>query len=102
VPEWTAADPDMVTVTPGQKDEFRITVTRAGETTLRAKKYAYHFFFRRMIPVEFVEPTGIENIPYRINIQSLKDLLPGRSKGLDTICDGIMSGADFIYTAEEN
>jgi len=74
----------------------------SGETTLRAKKYAYHFFFRRMIPVEFVEPTGIENIPYRINIQSLKDLLPGRSKGLDTICDGIMRGADFIYTAEEN
>lgn len=34
VPEWTAADPGMVTVTPGQKDEFRITVTRAGESTL--------------------------------------------------------------------
>jgi len=36
VPEWTAADPDMVTVTPGQKqkDEFRITVKRAGESKL--------------------------------------------------------------------
>lgn len=34
VPEWTAADPGMVTVRPGPKEEFRITVTRAGESKL--------------------------------------------------------------------
>jgi FKBP-type peptidyl-prolyl cis-trans isomerase FklB len=32
VPEWTAADTEMVTVTAGENDEFRITVKRAGES----------------------------------------------------------------------
>lgn len=34
VPEWTAADPDLIAVKPGQNDEFRITVNGAGESTL--------------------------------------------------------------------
>ena len=66
------------------------------EDTLRAKKYAYHFFFRRMIPLEFMEPTN-GNPPFRINIKSIEDLLPGRSPGLDLICDGILNGTDFIF-----
>jgi FKBP-type peptidyl-prolyl cis-trans isomerase len=35
VPQWTAADPDKVTVTPGPKDEFTITVKGPGESKLR-------------------------------------------------------------------
>ena len=67
---------------------------------LRARKYAYHFFFRRMIPVEFMDPsTG--KTPYRMNLKSVRDLLPGKSVGLDIICDGILKGTDFIYTAEK-
>jgi hypothetical protein len=27
-----------------------------GPTKERARKYAYHYFFRRMIPLEFVQP----------------------------------------------
>jgi hypothetical protein len=65
----------------------------------RALKYAYHFFFRRMIPLEFMEPTRI-NPPYKMKLDKLEDLLPGRSVGLDVICDGILSGTDFIYPAE--
>ena len=34
VPEWTAADPEMVTVTAGENYRFRITVKRAGESKL--------------------------------------------------------------------
>ena len=34
VPEWTAADPEMVTVTAGERNDFRITVKRAGESKL--------------------------------------------------------------------
>jgi hypothetical protein len=67
------------------------------ETVLKAKKYAYHFFFRRMVPLEFMEPTGT-NPPFTLNIRSLEDLLPGRSKGLDVICNGILEGSDFIYS----
>jgi hypothetical protein len=33
--EWTPADPEMVTVTPGQKNEVTITVKREGESTLK-------------------------------------------------------------------
>jgi hypothetical protein len=67
---------------------------------LRARKYAYHFFFRRMIPVAFMEPsTG--KIPYRMNLKSVRDLRPGNSRGLDIICEGILKGSDFIYPAEK-
>ena len=65
----------------------------------RARKYAYHFFFRRMIPLEFLEPTG-KNPPYHVKISNLGQLLPGRSNGLDIICNGILNGDNFIYPAE--
>lgn len=73
---------------------FRGRMTEA-ETT-RARKYAYHFFFRRMIPIEFMEPTG-GNPPFRMRINNLDELSPGKNKGLDLICDGIVHGTDFIY-----
>lgn len=34
IPRWTPADPEMVTVTPGEGKDVKITVKRAGETTL--------------------------------------------------------------------
>lgn len=66
----------------------------------RARKYAYHFFFRRMIPLEFMEPTNA-NPPHKIKLSGLPDLLPGRSRGLDVICEGVLNGTDFIYPAEQ-
>ena len=66
----------------------------------RARKYAYHFFFRRMIPMQFMEPVPGKP-PYKIDITSLDELLPGVDPGLDIICDGILSGSPFIYPAEK-
>lgn len=63
-------------------------------TTLRARKYAYHFFFRRMIRLPFFKGQ------LDVSIESLDELLPGRSKGLDVICDGILTGSPFIYPDE--
>jgi hypothetical protein len=63
----------------------------------RARKYAYHFFFRRMIPLEIIEPRK-GNPPYTVRLTGLKDLAPGRSVGLDIICEGILNKADFIYS----
>jgi hypothetical protein len=63
---------------------------------LKAKKYAYHFFFRRMVPLEFMEPTG-GNPPFRINLKNIDELRPGISHGLDLICDGILHGAEFVF-----
>jgi hypothetical protein len=77
-------------------DRLPFAARMSDEDTLRAKKYAYHFFFRRMIPLEFMEPTN-GNPPFRINIKSIEDLLPGRSRGLDLICEGILNETDFIF-----
>jgi hypothetical protein len=70
------------------------------ERMARACKYAYHFFFRRMIPMAFIEPVGGWP-PYCLAISRLDDLLPGADPGLDVICDGILSGSPFIYPAEK-
>jgi hypothetical protein len=65
----------------------------------RSRRYAYHWFFRRMIPLEFTEPaTG--DPPFRIRVRRLSNLAPGMSPGLDTICDGILHGLEFSYPAE--
>jgi hypothetical protein len=72
------------------------------ETMRRAKKYAYHFFFRRMIPLTVIQPvTGDAKrwSPYEVHVGGLRDLEPGRDRGLDTMCDGILDGTDFIFHA---
>lgn len=65
----------------------------------RARKYAYHFFFRRMIPLSFMTESNVGS-PFRLKLESIRQLLPGRDLGLDVICDGIMNGTEFIYPAE--
>jgi predicted nucleic acid-binding protein len=65
----------------------------------RARKYAYHFFFRRMIPLEFMQPRNGWP-PFAVGIDSLAELLPGASPGLDLICEGILTGSPFIYPEE--
>jgi hypothetical protein len=65
----------------------------------RAERYAFHFFFRRMIPVHAaVEATGWP--PFGIRVEHLEDLERGADPGLDTICAGILEGAPFEYPAE--
>jgi hypothetical protein len=67
-------------------------------TMQRARKYAYHFFFRRMIPIDAIEPApGFP--PYRLGLKRLADAEPGRSLGLDVICDGILEEKGFIFPA---
>jgi hypothetical protein len=61
----------------------------------RARRYAYHFFFNRMIPLSFIAPKAGYPI-YRLKLDSLAELLPGASQGLDTICDGILRGRSFV------
>jgi hypothetical protein len=67
----------------------------------RARKYAYHFFFRRMLPLPFLEPAPQSWPPFEVGIENLDELLPDVYKGLDVICDGILNGLQFIYPSEE-
>jgi hypothetical protein len=69
---------------------------RLGEKQLaRARRYAYHFFFNRMIPLPFIQPKAGYPI-YNVKLDSLKALLPGASQGLDIICDGILGRRPFV------
>jgi hypothetical protein len=66
----------------------------------RARRYAYHFFFNRMIPLPFIDPKAGFPI-YRLKLDRLQQLLPGASPGLDTICDGILRRRPFVLHAAE-
>jgi hypothetical protein len=65
-----------------------------------ARKYAYHFFFRRMLPLPFIEP--MDKAPnFRLQVDSLADLAEGVHPGLDVVCAGILDAArPFVYEAE--
>jgi hypothetical protein len=65
------------------------------EQLARARRYAYHFFFNRMIPLPFIDPKAGYPI-YRLKLDRLEQLLPGASAGLDTICDGILGKGPFV------
>ena len=69
-------------------------------TRERARKYAYHFFFRRMIPMPFMVPNGNGTL-YDVGIKRLDDLLPAGDIGLDVICYGVFTGSPFLYPAEK-
>ncbi len=64
----------------------------------RALRYAYHFFFRRMIPLRFIVPQ--EGKTYALALHDLAELEPERHPGLDVVCNGVLTGAPFIYEAE--
>ena len=64
-----------------------------------AQKYAYHFFFRRMMPLPFLEKVS-SNLFFAPNIASVDDLAEGRSTALDILCDAVLDGRPFVYPAE--
>jgi hypothetical protein len=66
------------------------------EQTERALRYAHHFFFRRMIPLANVaQRAGWP--PYEIASTEYDALRPGADSGLDLICNGILTGAPFVF-----
>lgn len=69
----------------------------APEVRLRAYKYAYHFFFRRMIPVTAAEPVLAGWPPFRVVPGSLAALQPGADPGLDLICEGILQAREYVF-----
>jgi hypothetical protein len=67
---------------------------------IRARKYAYHFFFRRMIPLSFIKAQKNSIAPFEFDIKDITELGPGKNRGLDIICDGIINGSPFVYDPE--
>jgi hypothetical protein len=69
------------------------------EVVEQARKYAFHFFFRRMMPLPFLEKVS-SNLFFTPNIASADELAQGRSQPLDIMCDAILDGRPFVYPAE--
>lgn len=69
------------------------------EKTAAAKRYAFHFFFRRMLELPFINSP--KQFTFSVELTSLDALRPGRWPGLDCICDGIATGAPFIDRYED-
>jgi hypothetical protein len=82
----------------GFLDRLPFTERMRPEEILRARKYAFHFFFRRMIPLPFIEQA--DKFVFRITLAHPEDLAAGRHPGLDVICEGILKGGSFMYPAE--
>jgi len=60
----------------------------------KALQFAFHFFFRRMIPLSFIKPfPGPRR--FETSIDNLGNLMTGADAGLDTVCDGILLGTPF-------
>jgi len=76
-------------------DRLPLPATVGPARVARARRYAYHFFFNRMIPLPFIEPKAGYPI-YKLKLTSLRHLMPGESHGLDTICDGILAKGPFV------
>lgn len=81
-------------------DKLPLKSRMVTKQVIRAHKYAFHFFFRRMIPVSSVIISKGWP-PYQLAVKTLKELMPGKDNGLDIICEGILSNKDFIFPAEK-
>ena len=61
-----------------------------------ALKYAYYFFFRRMIFVKSIKHVNKHNV-FEYRIRDVNQLNPGIDKGLDVICNSIILKKNFVY-----
>ncbi|MBI4401107.1 MAG: hypothetical protein HY581_05700, partial [Nitrospirae bacterium] len=64
-----------------------------------ALRYAHLFFLRRTFSMTVLDEPA-EARP-RLSYASLAELMPGRQKALDVICDGIMHGTEFELRRNE-
>ena len=49
-----------------------------------------------MIPLNFIQPHAGYPI-YLLKLDTIEQLLPGATPGLDVICDGILNGTPFTF-----
>ena len=65
-----------------------------------AKKYAYHVYLRKMIPLGMLTPQPFENAQYSIDKVGIKGFEAGADVGLDVVCDGILKKSPFTVEKE--
>lgn len=62
----------------------------------RARRYAWHFFFRRCIPVSALGERHKDGT-ITLRPDAATKALPGIDPGLDLICEGVLNGSQFEY-----
>ena len=75
-------------------NSFAITLLSAEQIEL-AQQYAYSYFIQRQIPITMIDQSKGGHWG-GLDINKLNELLPGKNKALDKICEGIMQGSDVI------
>jgi hypothetical protein len=92
-----------ITLDVTDRDQYRevlaeiTSLRRLDDATVeRARRYAYHYFFRRMIPITSFAAGALRPT---VGISSPEELRPGRDPGLDRVLEGILEGAPFTYDA---
>jgi len=60
----------------------------------RALRYAYYFFFQKMVDFRFIN--SVDRFTYEYSKFSLHDLMPGSDHCLDQICKGIIQGSEIL------
>lgn len=92
-----------ITIDPSNREEYLkvleelpIGARLDDEARLRARRYAYHFFFRRMIPIGELEARG-GYPPYSLAIDRIEALGASSSEGFDLICRGILERTPFVF-----
>ncbi len=67
----------------------------SAEEQTRAERYAWHFFFRRMVALPgFHRNNGWP--PYRLAMNDLAEVAPGADTNLDMVCREILEGGQFL------
>jgi hypothetical protein len=65
--------------------------------TARAQSYAYHFFFRRMIPMPGLKQARMQGALYEIAPLTMETFASGVQASLDCVCQGILDGTPFVF-----
>ena len=63
----------------------------------RARRYAFTFFFRAMIPFPVIQM--VNGRPVAVP-STIEDLMPGQDPYLDFVCERILDGGDFTLPDE--
>ena len=64
--------------------------------TENAKKFAYHYYFRRMLEIDSIENIPFNFPPFKIKSNFLDILSKEKDKNLELLCNSIISGEKFF------
>ncbi len=92
-----------ITLDPKTKDEYYSLLDKfpniekmTPEKIEKAKKYAYHYFFRRTMQVSSLDSIQGAWPPFKVSKKSLENLIDNKDKGLQAISRCIINNDKFI------